>query len=399
MDKKMQETTRLVHAGRNPKEQGWMVNPPIYQTSTIVFPTLKDLLYAERGYSNNDLVEPYELKYGRYGTQTNFALEKAIAEIDGGYNSFVTSSGAAAINTALVAFLKQGDHILLVDNVYSPTRSFADKFLKRLGIETTYYNPLIGADIKNLIQKNTKVIFMESPGSLSFELQDVAAICKVAKKHNVTTIVDNSWASGIYFKPLEHGADVVVTALTKYINGHSDVMMGAITVQEKHFRVMYEAFRYMAVTAAPFSAYMVQRGMRTTKVRMDHCFKSALELATWLEGRTEVLKVLYPALENDEGHKLWKRDFTGAAGIFTIVLDRKYSNESLARMVDKLRYYSMGYSWGGYESLILPIDPTNVRSATKWPYSNKTCLRISVGLEGIEDLKADLEAGFKRLSK
>lgn len=395
----MHEATRIIHAGRDPKEQGWMVNPPIYQSSTIVFPTLKDLLYAERGYSNNDLVEPYELKYGRYGTQTNFALEKAIAEIDGGYNSFVTSSGAAAINTALVAFLKQGDHMLLVDNVYSPTRSFADKFLKRFGIETTYYNPLIGADIKKLIKKNTKVIFMESPGSLSFEVQDVAAICKVAKKHGITTIVDNSWASGIYFKPLEHGADIVVTALTKYINGHSDIMMGAITVQEKHFRVMYEAFRYMAVTAAPFSSYMVQRGMRTTKVRMDHCFKSALELARWLESRPEVYKVLYPALESDAGHKLWKRDFTGAAGLFTIVLDRKYSNEALARMVDKLHYYSMGYSWGGYESLILPVDPNGVRSATKWPYSNKTCLRINVGLEDIEDLKDDLEAGFKRLRK
>jgi cystathionine beta-lyase len=399
MDKKMHEATRIVHAGRNPKEQGWMVNPPIYQSSTIVFPTLKDLIYAERGYSNNDLVEPYELKYGRYGTQTNFALEKAIAEIDGGYNSFVTASGAAAINTALVAFLKQGDHMLLVDNVYSPTRSFADKFLKKLGIETTYYDPKIGEDIKKLIKKNTKVIFLESPGSLSFEVQDVPAICKVAKKMGVVTIIDNSWASGIYFKPLEHGVDVIVSALTKYINGHSDMMMGAITVQEKHFRVMYEAFRYMAVTATPFSSYMVQRGMRTTKIRMDHCFKSALELAQWLEARPEVEKVLYPALESDENHKLWKRDFTGAAGLFTIILDRKYSNESLARMVDKLHYYAMGYSWGGYESLILPIDPSGVRSITKWAYSNKTCLRINVGLEDIQDLKDDLEAGFKRLRK
>lgn len=399
MEKNIGEATRIIHAGRNPKEQGWMVNPPIYQSSTIVFPTLKDLLYAERGYSNNDLVEPYELKYGRYGTQTNFALEKAITEIDGGYNSFVTSSGAAAINTALMAFLKQGDHMLLVDNVYSPTRGFADKFLKKLGIETTYYNPTIGEDIKKLIKKNTKVIFMESPGSLSFEVQDVPAICKVAKKHGVVTIVDNSWASGIYFKPLEHGADVVVTALTKYLNGHSDVMMGAITIQEKHFRVMYEAFRYMAVTAAPSACYLVQRGLRTTKVRMDHCFKSALQMATWLEQRPEVTKVFYPALESDAGHKLWKRDFTGAAGIFTIVLDRKYSNESLARMVDKLHYFGMGYSWGGYESLILPVDATSVRTATKWPYSNKTCLRFSIGLEDVEDLMEDLEAGFKRLRK
>lgn len=396
---KMNEATKIIHAGRNPKKQGWMVNPPIYQTSTIVFPTLKDLIYAERGYSNNDLVEPYELKYGRYGTQTNFALEQAIAELENGYNSFVTSSGAAAINTALVAFLQKGDHLLMVDNVYSPTRGFCDKFLKKFGIETTYYDPFIGADIAKLIKKNTKVIFMESPGSLSFEVQDVKAICKVAKKHGVTTILDNSWASGIYFKPLDHGVDVSVMALTKYINGHSDVMMGAITVQEKHFRVMYEAFRYMATTAAPFSSYMVQRGLRTAKIRMDHCFKSALAMANWLESRSEVHKVLYPALESNEGYALWKRDFTGAAGIFTIVLDKKYSNEALARMVDKLHYYGMGYSWGGYESLILPVDGTSVRSATKWAYSNKTCLRISVGLEDIEDLKEDLENGFKRLKK
>lgn len=395
----MGESTRIVHAGRNPKEQGWMVNPPIYQSSTIVFPSLKDLIYAERGYCDNNLVQPYELKYGRYGTQTNFALEKAIAEIEGGYNSFVTSSGAAAVNTALIAFLKQGDHLLMVDNTYSPTRGFCDKFLKKLGIETTYYDPAIGGDIKKLIKKNTKVIFMESPGSVSFELQDVAAICKVAKKHDIVTIIDNSWASGIYFKPLEHGVDVSVLALTKYINGHSDVIMGAITIQERHYRIMYEAFRYMAVSAAPFNSYLVQRGLRTTKVRMDHIQKSALELATWLEQRSEVAKVLYPALKSDAGYSLWKRDFTGAAGLFTIVLDRKYSQESLARMLDKLHYYGMGYSWGGYESLILPVDPSGIRTATKWPYSDKTCLRINVGLEDIEDLKDDLEAGFKRLRK
>lgn len=399
MDKKIREATRIIHAGRNPKEQGGMVNPPIYQSSTIVFPTLKDLLYAERGYSNNDLVEPYELKYGRYGTQTNFALEKAIADIEGGYNTFVTSGGAAAINTALIAFLKDGDHLLIPDHVYSPTRGFANKFLKKFGVETTYYDPKIGEDIKKLIKKNTKVIFMESPGSLSFEVQDVAAICKIAKKMNVVTILDNSWASAIYFKPLDHGVDISVTALTKYINGHSDVMMGAITVQEKHFRVIYEAFRYMAVTAAPFSSYLVQRGMRTVKIRMDHCFKTALELAGWLEKRPEVAKVLYPALPSDDNHALWKRDFTGAAGLFSIILDRKYSNEAIARMVDKLHYFGMGYSWGGYESLILPFDAESVRTATKWPYSGKTCLRINVGLEDIEDLKEDLEAGFKRLRK
>jgi cystathionine beta-lyase len=397
MAKKIGENTQVVHAGRHPDKQGWMVNPPIYQTSTIVFPKLEDLLYAERGYSVNDLVKPYELKYGRYGTQTNFALEHAIAEIENGYNSFVTSGGAAAINTALIAFLKAGDHLLMLDNVYSPTRGFCDKFLKKLGIETTYYDPRVGCDIEKLIKENTKVIFMESPGSLSFEVQDVDVICDIAKKYGVKTIMDNSWASGIYFKPLNHGVDVSVMAVTKYINGHSDVMMGAITVQEKDFLVMYEAFRYMAVTAAPFSSYMAQRGMRTSKIRMDHCFKSGLELAKWLEARPEVEKVLYPALESSEDYALWKKYFTGAAGLFTIILDKKYSNEDLAKMLDKLSYFGMGYSWGGYESLILPVDGSSVRSATKWPYSGKTCLRINVGLEDVEDLKEDLDAGFKRL--
>jgi cystathionine beta-lyase len=398
MQKNVKTATKIVHLERNPSAQGWMVNPPIYQTSTIVFPTLKDLHYAERGYADNNKVKPYELKYGRYGTQSNFMLEKAIAGLENGYNSFVTSSGAAAINTALVAFLQQGDHLLIVDNVYSPTRSFADNFLKKLGVETSYFAPDISADeIKKLIRKNTRVIFMESPGSLSFEMQDIPAICKIAKKHGIVTIVDNSWASGIYYKPLDHGVDVSVMALTKYINGHSDVLMGAITIHKKHFKVMYEAFRYMAVNTAPFSCYLVQRGFRTSKIRMDHCFKTALELASWIEKRPEVEKVLYPALPSDENYALWKRDFTGAAGLFSIILDKKYSNESLARMVDKLGYFSMGYSWGGYESLILPFNAENARSATKWKYSNRTCLRINVGLEDIEDLKSDLEAGFERL--
>lgn len=399
VSKKFSEETRLVHAGRNTNDQGWMVNPPIHQTSTIVFPTFKDLQYAERGYSDNDLVKPYELKYGRYGTQTNFALEQAIAEIEGGYNSFITSSGAAAINTALIAFLGKGDHLLVVDNVYSPTRGFSDKFLQKFGIETTYFDPNVGDKIEDLIQDNTKVIFMESPGSLTFEIQDIKAICDIAKKRDIVTIVDNSWASGIYFKPLEHGADISVTAITKYINGHSDVMMGSITLQKKHFTVIYEAFRYMASGAAPHSAYLAQRGLRTVKVRMDHCFKSALKLAKWLEKRDEIEKVFYPALESNESHALWKRDFTGAAGIFSFVFKKKLSNEAIARMVDDLELYGMGYSWGGYESLILPFKANSVRTANPWPYGNKTCMRINVGLEDIDDLICDLEAGLKRLTK
>jgi cystathionine beta-lyase len=395
--KKTGEATQIIHFDRDPEDQGQMVNPPIYQTSTIVFPTLKDLEYAERDHLDSDLVAPQELKYGRYGTQTNFTLEKAISKLENGYTTFVTSCGAAAINTALIAFLKQGDHLLIVDSVYSPTRGFANKFLKKFGIETTYFDSAIGEDIEKLIQKNTKVIFMESPGSLSFEIQDVAAICRVAKKYNVVTIIDNSWASGLYYKPLDHGVDISIIAVTKYINGHSDVMMGAITIQERHFKIMYESFRYAAVSVPAFSCYMVGRGFRTIKLRMDHCFKSALNLATWLEKRPEVEKVLYPALPSNPNYELWKRDFSGAAGLFSIILNKKYSSESLAKMVDNLQYYAMGYSWGGYESLILPFKANNIRTTTKWDFSNKTCLRINVGLEDIEDLKEDLEDGFKRL--
>jgi len=393
------ESTRLIHASRDTNEQGWMVNTPIYQTSTIVFPTFADLQEVEKTYSDPELIKPYELKYGRYGTQTNFALEKAIAEIENGYSSFTTSSGASAINTALIAFLKQGDHMLLVDSTYIPTRGFADIFLKKLGVETTYYDPRIGLDIEDLIQENTKVIFMESPGSLSFEVQDIPAICEVAKKHDIVTIVDNTWSSGIYFKPLDHGADISVCALTKYINGHSDVMMGVITSKERHFGVISEAFKYMAVTASPHSAYLVQRGLRTAKIRMDHAYKSALELAKWLESRPEVQKVLYPALESHQDHELWKKLHTGAASIFSIVLDKKYDDSAIANMVDNLDYYGMGYSWGGYESLILPVDAAGVRSVTKWEYGDNTMIRLSIGLEDIADLKDDLEAGLERLNK
>ncbi len=398
MDSKNRESTQIIHAGRNPKEQGWMVNPPIYQSSTIVFPTLQDLLDVEKGYENPDLTHPYELKYGRYGTQTNFALERAIAEMENGYSSLITSSGMSAIYVALNSFLKQGDHLLMVDNAYSPTRDFVDVFLKKYGVSATYYDPRIGCDIEKLVQKNTKVIFMESPGSLSFEVQDVDAICQVAKKHDIITILDNSWGSALYFKPLNHGVDVSIMALTKYINGHSDIMMGSVTIKDrKHFALVKDGFKFMAATAAPFSAYMVQRGLRTLKIRMEACYKNALALAKWLEQRPEVYKVLYPALESSEDHVLWKKYFSGAAGIFTIILNKKYPTKALANMLDNLHYYGMGYSWGGYESLILPVDLENIRTVKKWPFADKTCLRINVGLEDVEDLKTDLAQGFERL--
>ena len=327
MHKNAKIDTRIIHAARDPKGQGWMVNPPIYQASTIVFPTLKDLDYAEASYNDKDGSMAHSLKYGRYGTQTNFSLEDAIADLENADNCFITSSGASAINVALIAFLGQGDHLLLVDNAYSPTRGFADKYLKKFGVETTYFDPNIGADIEKLIQKNTKAIFMESPGSLSFEMQDISAICKIAQKHGIKTILDSSWSSGIYYKPLDHGVDVSVMALTKYINGHSDVMMGSIAFKSENFKAISEAFRFLAAGAAPFSAYMVQRGFRTVKLRLDHSFKSALAIATWLEQQPEVERVFYPALKSDPNYELWQRDFTGAAGLFSIALKEKYAKE------------------------------------------------------------------------
>ncbi|MFT6332305.1 MAG: cystathionine beta-lyase [Lentimonas sp.] len=397
MHKDAKTETRIIHAGRNPSNQGQMVNPPIHQSSTIVFPTLKDLHQAEDSYNDKDGSKSRTLKYGRYGTQTNFVLEDAIADLENADCCFITSCGASAINVALLAFLKHGDHLLLVDNVYSPTRGFADKYLTRFGIETTYFDPNIGDDIEKLIQPNTKVIFMESPGSLSFEMHDVAAMCKIAKKHKITTILDNSWGSGIYFKALDHGVDVSVMALTKYINGHSDTMMGSVAFRSELFPGISDSFRFLAANVAPFSAYMVQRGLRTAKLRLDQSFKSALEIAQWLEKQPEIEKVLYPALESDSNHKIWKRDFTGAAGLFSVICKKKYSSEQIAKMVDNLAYFSMGYSWGGYESLILPFDASSIRTSTKWPYGDKTCFRINTGLEDVGDLKEDLKAGLDRL--
>ncbi|MFT7087582.1 MAG: cystathionine beta-lyase [Rickettsiales bacterium] len=397
MHKNAHPDTKLVHLARDPKKQGQMVNPPIYQASTIVFSSLKELRVAEDSYDDSDGSKSHILKYGRYGTQTNLSLEEAIAGLENADCCFITSCGASAINIALLAFLEQGDHLLLVDNAYSPTRIFADKFLKKFGVETTYFDPNIGEDIEKLIQKNTKAILLESPGSLSFELQDVDAICRIAKKHDVKTVMDNSWGSGIYYKALDHGVDVSVMALTKYINGHSDTMMGSIAFNKQYFPEISSSFQIMAAGAAPFSAYMVQRGLRTAKLRLDHSFKSALEIAKWLEKQPEIERVFYPALESDPSYALWKRDFTGAAGLFSIVLDKKYSDEQVARMVDNLEYFSMGYSWGGYESLILPFNAKGSRSATKWQYGDKTCFRINIGLEDAFDLKADLESGLKRL--
>ncbi|MBL28490.1 MAG: cystathionine beta-lyase [Rhodospirillaceae bacterium] len=385
----MKQDTVLVTAGRDPERNHGVVNPPVYHASTIVFPTVAALENAGK----RDFHKTY---YGRNGTPTTFALEDAVAAAEGAYRSTAVASGKAAICTALLAFLKPGDHLLLVDSCYGPTRAFAKGMLANFGIETTFFDPMIGAGIADLIRPETKVVFTESPGSQTFEVQDIPAIAAAAKAAGAVTIMDNTWASPLYFKPFDHGVDVSVQAGTKYVVGHSDAMLGIVSATE----ATHDAIRRTAVELGgcpgPDDCYLALRGLRTLSVRLVRHQENALRLARWLQQRPEVSEVLYPALPDDPGHTLWKRDFLGASGLFGVVLN-KYSKDALAAMLDGLELFGMGYSWGGYESLIIPTHPESIRTATRWEKPGPT-LRIHAGLEDPDDLIADLERGFGRLA-
>ena len=310
--------------------------------------------------------------------------------------SFVVGSGKAAITATLLALLKAGDHLLIVDSVYAPTRRFADHTLSRFGIETTYYDPLIGHGIAELIRPETRVVFCESPGSVTFEVQDLPAIAEAAHAAGAVVITDNTWASPLYFKPFAHGADISIQAATKYVGGHSDLMMGVITTTEElHHRLQAPLYEVASV-AAPDDCYLALRGLRTLAARLERHQRSALQLADWLSHRPEVAKVLYPALPGAPGHELWKRDFLGASGLFGFVL-RPCSKTQLAAMLDHMELFGMGYSWGGYESLLIPTHPEAIRTAVPWR-AEGPLLRIHVGLEDPADLIRDLEAGFARLT-
>lgn len=385
----MKDRTRAVTAGRDPAAQHGIVNPPVWHASTVLFPSLAALEEASRS--------PHRgVFYGRRGTPTSFALEDAIAEIEGGAHCRLCPSGLAAIATALLAFLDSGEHLLMVDSVYGPTRAFCEGILRRFGVETTYYDPLIGARIAELIRPETRVVFVESPGSLTFEVQDVPAIAAAAHERGVRVLMDNTWASPLYFKPFAHGVDVSIQAATKYLVGHSDAMLGSITATEESWPALLRAHGQLGQCAGPDDIYLAQRGLRTLAVRLERHWQNGLILAEWLRGRPEVARVLHPALPEDRGHALWKRDFLGASGLFAAVL-HPCSKAALAAMVDGLELFGMGYSWGGYESLVLPSDPRPLRSATKWSAAGPL-LRFHAGLEDIDDLIADLEAGFARLN-
>lgn len=383
---RMRDATLVTTAGREPERHQGVVNPPVYHASTILFPTLEAMERARPGQGSY---------YGRYGTATTAALEEAVARLEGGHASIAVGSGKTAITSMLLALLRTGDHVLVTDSVYAPTRNFCTGILARCGIETSFYDPGIGGAIGELIRPETRLVFTESPGSLTFEVQDIPAITAAAHAKGCLVAMDNTWASPLYFKPFAHGVDISVQAGTKYVGGHSDLMMGFVTCTEAiHERVRRGVFE-LATAAAPDDCYLALRGLRTLAVRLERHQASGLRLAAWLQQRPEVLEVRHPALPGDPGHELWKRDFVGASGLFGFIL-KPCSKQGLAAMLDGLELFGMGWSWGGYESLLIPTRPETCRTATPWT-GKGMAMRIHVGLEDPEDLIQDLEAGFDRL--
>ncbi|MGI9318558.1 MAG: cystathionine beta-lyase [bacterium] len=381
--------TRTVHNGRDPASQGGMINAPIYHGSTVVFPTLADL---EQSRLDHDLKD--KVVYGRLGNPSTFAFENAVADLENGYGSVSVSSGMAAVTTTILAFAGSGDHVLMVDSAYGPTRSFCDNYLNRMGVEVSYYDPMVGAGIEDLVKANTKLIFMESPGSITFEVQDVPEIVSVARKHNITTALDNSWATPLYYRPLDFGVNVSVTAGTKYIAGHADAMIGLITTDEESFYVVKRCRDLLGQSLAPDDVYLGTRGIRTLSVRVKQHEQQGLALAKWLQSHSEVLKIIHPAIQGCPGHAVWKRDFSGSSGLFSFIIKPR-SRHALANLLDHMELFSMGYSWGGYESLIVPQEPAKSRTATTWENPGQL-IRVHAGLENIEDLIADMEAGLSR---
>ncbi|NGX98412.1 MAG: cystathionine beta-lyase [Candidatus Afipia apatlaquensis] len=384
--KPLDPQTELVTSGRDTVAQKGFINPPIVRGSTVLYPTAEDL-HAHRG----------EFQYGRHGTPTTKALQQALMALEGPNCAGVglAPSGVAAISTALLAILKAGDHLLVIDSVYRPTRNFCDSVLKRYGVETTYFDPLIGAGVEKLFKPNTRAVLVEAPGSQSFEMPDIPAIAAVAHARGALVVDDNTWATPLFHRSLDQGVDISIQAGTKYIGGHSDIMFGTISANAKTWPLITEAIRLLGVCAGPDEVFLALRGLRTLAVRLAHHQQAGLEMARWFASRPEVLRVIHPALETDPGHAIWKRDFTGATGLFSIVL-KPASKQAVDAFLDTVTLFGMGYSWGGFESLVIPFDCASYRTATKWNPGGPT-LRFHIGLENLDDLKADLERGFAAL--
>jgi cystathionine beta-lyase len=379
--------TRVVTAGRDPASYHGFVNPPVYHASTVLYPSAEDFVAHRARY-----------QYGRRGTPTTEALELALQELEGPNCAGVSllPSGLAAISTALLSVVRAGDHLLVTDSAYGPTRNFCGDILARLGVTTTYYDPQIGAAIAELLRPNTRAVYLESPGSLSFEMQDVAAIAAAVHDKGAIVLMDNTWASPLYYRPLDNGVDLAIQAGTKYIGGHSDVMLGIVSANGATVVSLKNTARLCGLCEGPDDVYLGLRGLRTLAVRLDRHYKSGLAVARWLEQRPEVLRLLHPALASHPHHAIWKRDFSGASGLFSMVL-KPVPQKAVYAFLDTLELFGIGASWGGYESLAIPFDCTAVRTATRWQPGGPT-VRFHIGLEAVEDLLADLEGGFAALA-
>lgn len=378
--------TRLVEAGRRKEWTAGIVNPPVWRASTILFDSVEDMEAANPPRDGT-------LHYGRNGTPTTWALCDALTELEpGAALTRLYPSGSAAVAGALLSVLEAGDELLMVDSAYGPTRALCDTVLKRFGVATHYYDPLVGEGIEALIGERTRAIFLESPGTHTFEVQDVPAIARVARARGLVTLLDNTWATPLYFQAMEAGVDVSILACTKYVGGHADLMLGAVTVTEPQARRLEQTRRVLGQTAGPDDAWLALRGLRTLAVRLERHQASALKVAEWLQGQPQVARVLHPALPDCPGHESWRRDFKGATGLFSFALAGGDS-AARARLIDGLELFGIGYSWGGFESLAVPADPVRTATRAEWP---GPLVRLHIGLEDADDLIADLAAGLAR---
>ncbi len=387
----MRKSTKLVHGGRRAAHPPKTVNLPIARASTVLFDSLAELAETQKLF---DAGEPIAT-YGIVNMPQRNAFEELVCELEGGHRAVTVPSGLAAVAVAIMAVVKAGDHVLMVDSVYGPSRTFCDRTLSRFGVETTYYDPLAGGEaVGALMRPNTKVVYVESPGSLTFEVQDIPAICRAAHAKGAFVIADNAWATGLYCPVMEYGVDLVVQPATKYLGGHSDVILGAVVANERAWPRLHETCRDLGQTASPDDIYLMVRGMRTLAIRLERQGAAGLEVARWLAGRPEVKRVLHPALESDPGHALWKRDFKGASGLFGVEL-QPCSKEQVAALMDHCEHFGIGYSWGGFESLIIPANLRHGRKVRPW--DGGPLIRLHIGLEDPADLMADLDVAFARL--
>lgn len=385
----MKPDTKLSQLGRKAVNFPGTVNVPMHRASTVLFESLQHLQETQKQWERDEQVPTY----GIFNMPQALALENAVAEIEGGYRAATFPSGLAAVAGALLACVKSGDHVLMTDSSYGPGRKFCESFLTRMGVTTTFYDPLIGADIAKLMQPNTTVVYTESPGSHTFEIQDIPAIAKVAHEKNAIVIMDNAWATGLLFNAFEHGVDLVIQPATKYYAAHSDVLIGLVIANEKTWPRLKQSSYEMGQRASPDDCFLTLRGMRTMGVRLRQHAASAMAIATWLQTRPEVARVLYPALPSDPGYQLWKRDFKGATGLFGVEL-KSCTEKQFAAMMDGYQYFGLGYSWGGFESLAVVAHWTR----TVRPWTGGPLMRLQIGLEDADDLIADLEAGFARFN-